>query len=358
MAGNDETRWLEDGESNGLDAEFTDLFAAFDDVRASDDLVANALSRISEVGEENDRRQENAKAVPEKAGPEHAASVSAGAEKSGGKAVVRKARFRAMRVAALAACLVLALTGGVAYAVPSSYVAVNQGDGGVELGVNVFGITVSARALDEAGERVVEAVDLLHKGYSESLDGAVAAMEGERPDEPVDVHVESGPQGQRERLEEAGREVMGRHGGATPQGEPSESGQPQSSAPDVRQPQGAAPDAGQPQGASPDAGQPQGSQPNGAQPNNGNQPDSSPSQASAPDGNPSTAAPPSGQPQGGESEGTLPEGVASQGTLPGGGQFQDDGMAAPVAEGFGQSADGSTPFPGRLPDGAAAVRLL
>ena len=338
MAGNDETRWLEDGESNGLDAEFTDLFAAFDDVRASDDLVASTLSRVSEFGEENDRRQENAKDIPEKAVPEHAASVSADAGKSGGKAAVRKARFRAMRVAALAACLVLALTGGVAYAVPSSYVAVNQGDGGVELGVNVFGITVSARALDEAGERVVEAVDLLHKGYSESLDGAVAAMEGERPDEPVDVHVESGPQGQRERLEEAGREVMERHGAASPQSEPSGSGQPQ----------GAAPGAGQPQGVAPDEGQPQEGQPSGAQPNGGDQPAGGPSQPANPDGNsPAGAAMGGGQPEGDESEAALPAGDTPQEAPLGDGSFQDGNVTAPVAGGLEQSiADPASSFGG------------
>lgn len=163
------------------DAMLGDLFSAFDDVSVSDELIAAAIGR--------------AEAADDGAGSAPAVTAAAG-----GKAP-RSARWRAIRVAAVAACLVLALGGGAAYAVPTSYVTVSGGDEQVVLGVNRFGTVVSARAEGDGSEDVIAGLDLVFQPFEESMARVVGAF-GERDgDEAIDVRVESGDEAQRERLE-------------------------------------------------------------------------------------------------------------------------------------------------------------
>ena len=157
------------------DDELANLFAAFDEVSASDELQANTLERIIGTKEEATAEEAPLKAV--------AGDRSTRAN--------RKAKWRAIRGAALAACLALALTGGVAYATPASYYEVEQAGTTITLGVNCFGIAVSATSSDEAGKQVIEEANLQNLPYEEAISRAVEHMEMHNPEAPV----EYGPQG-------------------------------------------------------------------------------------------------------------------------------------------------------------------
>ena len=123
------------GES--LDDEFESLFSAFDDVSASDALVASTISAVAgsgsgsyaDAGERSGSSERDASSFVAVKGGKAAEDRKpgtrgkSGASRDSGKRW--RARLRAFRVAAIAACLALALTGGVAYAVPTSHVTVN-----------------------------------------------------------------------------------------------------------------------------------------------------------------------------------------------------------------------------------------
>ena len=195
-----------------LDDELANLFAAFDDVSASDELQEATMARI--LAAAGDKAIESAPAETETSlptetqipatiaanPPETPASIKAVAGDSQRKAD-RRAKWRAIRVAALAACLTLALTGGVAYATPATYYEVAQGQSTVTLGVNCFGVTVSAVADDETSREVVESADLCNVPYEESLARTIERMEEHDPTSPV----EFGPRGgERETIEPRG----------------------------------------------------------------------------------------------------------------------------------------------------------
>ena len=165
----------------------------------------------------------------------------------------RKARFRAIRVAAIAACLVMALAGGVAYAAPASTVAVTQGGATVNLGVNVFGVIVSAASDSAEGKEVVGSSEPLFKPYDDALARVVEAFDARNAEDdrqPIDVRVESGAPGQRERLEEIGEPLIAEHNMA-----PFKQNEGDAPAGSAEFPDSAAPQEGAPQGGMPQGGQ-------------------------------------------------------------------------------------------------------
>lgn len=149
--------------------ELVALFSAFDDVSASDKLQAAALERIA------------AQADEERA----AVTVTAG-----GRAAKQR-KWRAIRTAAVAACLAAALAGGFAYATPATYYEVVQEDTTITLGVNCFGITVKADADTDAGKDIVKSTDLQNMPYGESITHAIESLEERDPSKPI----EFGPRG-------------------------------------------------------------------------------------------------------------------------------------------------------------------
>lgn len=166
------------------DDELYSLFSAFDEVKASEELQNDTLARILALSEENDcDAAKNAEARTP-------GSVKA---RSGGKAASGRARtkWRTIRVAAVAACLAMALSGGIAYATPTAYYEVSQDESVITLGVNCFGITVSATSDDDDGKRIIESTDLHGMPYEDSLARTVEAMEQLDPTEPI----EYGPRG-------------------------------------------------------------------------------------------------------------------------------------------------------------------
>ena len=184
----------------GEDDELANLFAAFDDVSASDALQEATLARIRTMsGEADSHAATAAGATDTSAAPGTAATPSFKAA-AGGKPpqAARRAKWRAIRVAAIAACLALALTGGVAYATPVSYYEITQNTATVTLGVNCFGVTVSASSDNEEGQAIVESVDLCNMRYEDSLSRAIGKMEESNPEDAI----EFGPRGgERETLQ-------------------------------------------------------------------------------------------------------------------------------------------------------------
>ena len=159
------------------DDELRDLFSAFDDVSASDSLQASTLDFI----------MSSAAAAPETAEAEGTPSqVPAVTVERGGKARVRN-RWRAMRTAAVAACLALALTGGAAYAYPASTVVVTQGDTTIEMQVNVFGQVLSASANDRETQDLIDHMGLVNTQYADSVSRVSDSLKESNPKTPVEV---------------------------------------------------------------------------------------------------------------------------------------------------------------------------
>lgn len=119
-----------------------------------------------------------------------------------------RSHFRAhgvRRVAALAACLVLAvacLSGYRLYAEPTAYVGIDVNPS-LELSVNRFGLVVEARALNEDGRAVLDSVSLENRPYASALE-ALTESEGFAPyiqeTSFVEVSVTSGDNRQAESL--------------------------------------------------------------------------------------------------------------------------------------------------------------
>ena len=248
-----------------LDDELCNLFAAFDEVSASDELKDATLARIlgragdtdesdageGDAGEGGDgpgagmSAAQSASAVPSVTPAPVAGEVRAMAGGKTGKAT-RRAKWRAIRVAAIAACLALALSGGIAYATPAAYYEIEQDGTTITLGVNCFGITVDATSDSETGADIIDSAGLRNIPYEQSLTHAIEAMEERNPDKPV----EYGPRG-------GERETVAPRDG----GQDGATGQPDAGAPDGQaQPQG---------GATPEGGQ---AQPQGGTGTEGSQP--------------------------------------------------------------------------------------
>ena len=238
------------------DDEMRDLFSSFDEVSASDKLKEATLARVLALAAERDVTDEaeavsNSSTSPAMlatvpASPATTAGITAiaGAKASKATGPAKRSKWRAIRVAAVAACLAMALGGSIAYATPASYYEVEQDGTTITLGVNCFGITVDATSDSNAGTEIIESTNLRNMPYEESLVHAIESMERRDPDKPV----EYGPQG-------------GEHEVANPQksqgcSTPANDRQPQ----DESQPQGEPQGESQPQGDSMphDGGQPQG----------------------------------------------------------------------------------------------------
>ena len=194
-----------------LDDEMCNLFSAFDEVSASDELQDAALARIFA----NNTTATVASDTPSLSRSPEVKAVAG--DKPRGAA--RRAKWRAIRVAAIAACLALALGGGVAYATPATYYEVEQGSSKVTLGVNLFGVTVAVEADDDAAREIVDSTDLANMPYEQSLARAVEQMEERNPAEPV----EFGPRGGEHEFVPAAQEPApadeGGNGADAPNGE-------------------------------------------------------------------------------------------------------------------------------------------
>ena len=227
---NDNANLLEVDSAPESDDELHNLFLAFDEVSASGELKDATLARIFALAGEDagaDAETVTTMADGTAGGASPTSSPTATVQVkavSGGKAgkAVRRSKWRAIRVAAIAACLALALTGGIAYAMPATYYEVEQDGTTITLGVNCFGITVRTTSDSEDGAGIIESTDLRGMPYEESLARAIESMEERNPDKPV----EYGPQGGEHKVIEP--QAQAPQGEGVPQGDPGSGGEPQS----------------------------------------------------------------------------------------------------------------------------------
>lgn len=188
------------------DDDFDALFSQMESVVASEGLKSRTLgAMMAAVPDTAPDAGDGAKAplsVVEGARPSHALP----------KASRRRSRrppFR--RIVAMAAAASLALGAiGAAYAIPTTYVSV-EGSSAYELGVDIFGVTVSATASDEAGRALLADASVCNRGYGDSIEALLAAI----ADESVCVTVSGDNVGQRAGLSERSSSAldgMGREG--------------------------------------------------------------------------------------------------------------------------------------------------
>lgn len=203
------------------DKEFEQLFAAMDDITASDELKASTLSAIFDDAGEAEPEviaptvpmfrivpAENDAPVEDSLGSEGDASVVA--ENSPRSATSKRTAARKtarrrpggwrLRVAAVAIVVILGLGGAVAYALPASHVLVTVDDTTFDLGVNIFGATVSATANTEEGKDSIAKADVHNRGLEETLNNLFDVYErdhgGEEPHISYSVEGRFGPSSQ------------------------------------------------------------------------------------------------------------------------------------------------------------------
>ena len=223
------------------DLEFERLFASLDDVRASDALKASTLDAI--LAQADETSGTDAQKATERgfvliegaARAEEARRDATGEDVSAATPVdvslasdvttdhagsvprkrARAARNRGafmLRVAAALLVAVLIVGGTTAFALPSSHVYVTAGETTFDLGVNMFGITVSAEADSDDGKEILDDADVRNERFEEAFDRILAAYEERGGEDEPTVRVESSaPFGGGERLDEEARDVMDAH---------------------------------------------------------------------------------------------------------------------------------------------------
>lgn len=195
------------------------LFAAFGDAHASDDVKARTLRAVAhEVGCERDPHEVS---IVHKEGDAHAprgARVvagnlfeSKGQGDSSALPIASKNRLpytaRIVRLVAAAACLAALAVGGVAYALPTSNVTVAAGGSAVELGVNCFGITVSAVSEDAEAQRALDEAWVRNIPYGDSL-GRVLDSLGTADSDSIQIKVETSDERARADMEKRAAEIV------------------------------------------------------------------------------------------------------------------------------------------------------
>ena len=209
------------------DLTFERLFASLDDVRASDDLKASTLDAIFAHADEpsvmdSEKAKERGFVLIEGIGRTDDARHDAAREDEttdpADIAATTKTRMNGkkssfiLRVAA--ALIVLALVGGgtAACALPATHVYATAGETTFDLGVNMFGITVSAEADSDTGKEILEDVDVRYESFEEAFDQILEAYEQRGGEDAPTVSVESSvPFGGVERLDEEAHNVMDAH---------------------------------------------------------------------------------------------------------------------------------------------------
>lgn len=191
------------------------LFSALDEIRASEELKEKTLDAILSVRHEGSEKPQLA--VME-----------------GGRA--RTGRPRGLRVLGRIAAIVIAFAvagGGVAYALPSSYVTVSSGGTTIELGVNVFGVTVGAIADTDEGMELLEGLELRGKGYEDAMELVAEGFDEQGADEAgLDIRIHGGSPSQRKSMDEAAERVMENR--APTSDDPAEQGSGPLDAPDAQ----------------------------------------------------------------------------------------------------------------------------
>ena len=261
------------------DLELERLFKSMDEVKASDELKASTLAAIFDQMDE-EQAVAAASADPSAAGEEATAvrptlvlvTDDAATDEHGerperaedsdkadegdvkeadsqGSDAKKPARPRhrgfALKVAAALLVVAIGLGGVLSYAIPASHVTVSAGDTTFDLGVNVYGTTVSATANSDAGKAAISSAEIRNVGFEDALGRLIDAYDQQRGGEQDEVQVSvSDPLGGGEKFaSDAGRvleerrptspgpaEDPGQGGGAGDSSEPAGVGGPESEA--------------------------------------------------------------------------------------------------------------------------------
>ena len=169
---------------------FASLFAQeFGRPLVSDELKASIVSQVEAAAAE----------------PRHLRVVEGGATPR----PRRTSRFKMQlsRAAAAAAIVLVAISGGVALRAPTAFVQVSGPESTIQLGVNIFGMTVSATALDPAGEELLLGTNVSNMGYEDSL-RMLADMMGASDAGTMNVEVSSIGGLQNSSLEDSSNKVL------------------------------------------------------------------------------------------------------------------------------------------------------
>lgn len=186
---------------------FSSLFAAssLSQVHVSPALAASTLDAIMAQAQDS---QAFDLAEP----PRHLKLVTGGAYAASERKPRRvvSAVGRLQRIAAAAAVAALGLGGGLAYNTPTAYVTVEGADSSVQLGVNVFGVTVSAVASNPAAQEALDSLSVGGLGYEDSLRQVVDSLTtaGDSEANTASVTVSSPLGGQKSRLEDGSTKVL------------------------------------------------------------------------------------------------------------------------------------------------------
>lgn len=251
------------------DLELERLFKSMDEVRASDELKASTLAAIFEQLDEGpvdapvdaEEREvartavrpalalvtdDGASDASDARAEEPTASVATGEDKDeagAAKKAVRPRRRRfGLKVAAAVLVVAIGLGGVLSYAIPASHVTVSAGDTTFDLGVNVYGTTVSATANSDDGRAAISSAEVHNVGFQDALGRLIDAYDQQRGGEQDEVQVSvHDPFGGGERFaSEADRVLEGRRPAspgstqAPAQGEgagPGSAGEPESFSP-------------------------------------------------------------------------------------------------------------------------------
>ena len=135
------------------DDEMASLFSSLDDVTASEDLRSLTLKVI-------EREEET--------------SLSSARPAAKGRRTQRRHRWRRVVVAAMCLCVVL---GVASWFVPLTHVSIAQDDLSIDLGVNVYGMTVQVKTSGKHGDQVASMADVQNRAYEDALDKMLAAYE-------------------------------------------------------------------------------------------------------------------------------------------------------------------------------------
>jgi len=163
-------------ELNAIDDGLVNLFASFDEVKASDQLKEATLAKIFDQAE------------------------AVGNPRSVRIQPKTPFRLRKAWLVAAAACLALALTGGAAWAIPSAHVQVSGDKSNLDLGINIFGIAVSTASDDAELLARAQNADVQNKPVEEALDKAFALIYECEPDADIDASAHANIPHQQEQL--------------------------------------------------------------------------------------------------------------------------------------------------------------
>ena len=203
------------------DLELERLFKSMDEVRASDELKASTLAAIFDqmdgeasgaagpeeslaVGETQTRPALTlvtddgaADDADDEKSSESTVLVVAdddGAKETGSeentKKTARPRRHRlGLKVAAALLVVAVGLGGVLSYVIPASHVTISAGDTTFDLGVNVYGTTVSATANSDAGKEAISSAEIHNVGFKDALGRLIDAYDRRRGGEQDEVQV-------------------------------------------------------------------------------------------------------------------------------------------------------------------------